>query len=247
MWDCIDMNYNINNSHIRDSKINFDESTHTYTFNGLIFKSVTTIVEECFEKFDADYWAKKKASSLGMTPQQVKGMWEKKGEEARNLGTQLHEKIERYYMGLSNTSDATYRLFEKFIEQYHLAPYRTEWAIYDEVYRIAGTLDFLNFQNGEFTIFDWKRSNKVIVCGQPEKCSKWGKRAFSPISHIHDTTYWHYALQVSIYRYILEKNYEIEVANSKLAVFHPDYNQPYVIDIPYMRDEVIAILNNRKY
>lgn len=239
-------NYNKNNSHIRDSRINFDEASHTYTYNGQVFKSVTTIVEECFEQFDAEYWSKRKAPSLGMSPQEVKAMWSKKGEEARNLGTQLHEKIERHYMGLSNSSDATYILFEKFIEQYHLSPYRTEWAIYDEDSKIAGTLDFLNFQNGEFTIFDWKRSNKIIVCGQPEKCSKWGKRAFNPISHVHDTTYWHYALQVSIYRYILEKNYGIKITSSKLAVFHPDYNQPYVIDIPYMRDEVIAVLRNRK-
>ena len=240
------MSYNLTNSHIRDSRISFDEASHTYTYHGQVFKSVTTLVEECFEQFDADYWSRKKAPSLGMTPQQVKDMWEKKGEEARNLGTQMHEKIERHYMGYSNTSDATYRLFEKFTETYKLNPYRTEWAIYDEESGIAGTLDFLNFQNGEFTIFDWKRSNKIIVGGKPEKFSKWGKRAFSPIAHVHDTTYWHYALQVSIYRYILEKNYGIRVSNSKLAVFHPDYNQPYVIDIPYMRDEVIAVFRNRR-
>lgn len=88
-------------------------------------------------------------------------------------------------------------------------PYRTEWAIYDEKLKIAGTLNFLDFQNGEFIIFNWKRSNKIVIRGQVEKSSKWGKRAFSPISHIHDTTYWYYALQVSIYRYILEKNYDI--------------------------------------
>ena len=240
------MNYNSTNSHIRDSRIKFDEASHTYTYNGQVFKSVTTIVEECFEQFDADYWSKKKAPSLGMTPQEVKDMWEKKGEEARNLGTQLHEKIERHYMGYSNTSDATYRLFEKFTETYRLKPYRTEWAIYDEETGVAGTLDFLNFQDGVFTIFDWKRSNKIIVCGQPEKYNRWGKRAFNPIAHVHDTTYWHYALQVSIYRYILEKNYGINISNSKLAVFHPDYNQPYVIDIPYMKDEVIAVLRNRR-
>lgn len=240
------INYNISNSHIRDSRINFDESSHSYSYNGQVFKSVTTIVEECFEQFDAEYWSKKKAPSLGMSPQEVKAMWARKGEEARNLGTLLHEKIERYYMGLSNSSDATFRLFEKFTETYKLKPFRTEWAIYDEETKIAGTLDFLNFQDGEFTIFDWKRSNKIIVCGQLEKCSKWGKRAINPIAHVHDTTYWHYALQVSIYRYILEKNYGIRVSNSKLAIFHPDYNQPYVIDIPYMKDEVIAILRNRK-
>lgn len=239
------MNYNIINSHIRDTQIDFDEASHTYTYNGLVFKSVTTIVEECFQQFDVNFWSKKKAPSLGMTPQEVKVMWEKKGEEARNLGTQLHEKIERYYMGLSNTSDPTYQLFEKFIETYKLKPYRTEWAIYDEETKIAGTLDFLNYQDGEFTVFDWKRSNKIMASGKPEKFNKWGKKAFKPISHIPDSKYWHYALQVSIYRYILEKNYGIKTSGGKLAVFHPDYNQPYVIEVPYMREEVVAVLKSR--
>lgn len=54
----------LNNAHMRDTRINFDEASHTYSGQGL--KSVTTIVEECFEQFDADFWSKNKASSLGM-------------------------------------------------------------------------------------------------------------------------------------------------------------------------------------
>lgn len=236
------MSYNVINKHLRDSRIKFDEARHEYSLNGEVFKSVTTIVSECFEQFDADYWAQRKAPGLGMSPEEVKAMWAAQGEKARNLGTQLHEKIERYYMGLPNEEDATYRLFQQFASGYCLTPYRTEWAIYDEDYKVAGTLDFLNFQDGVFTIYDWKRSNKVIVAGVPEKCSRWRKCAFAPISHIPDTTYWHYALQVSIYRYILEKNYGIVVSGSKLAVFHPDYACPYVVDVPYLKSEVEAVL-----
>ena len=238
--------YNELNKHSRDSLLQFDSENHIYTVNGCEFKSVTNIVEECFEQFDADYWAKKKASSLGMTPQQVKDMWERRGEESRNLGSQMHEKIERFYLGLPNTPDETYNLFCQFTKSHHLKPYRTEWGIYDEDSKVAGTLDFLNYDDGVFTIYDWKRSNKIIVNGQPEKNSRWGKKAFSPIDHVHDTTYWHYALQVSIYHYILEKNYGINVSAGRLAVFHPDYNRPYVVDVPYMRDEVMAVLRKNR-
>jgi hypothetical protein len=237
------MNYNQINHHDRDEHIHFDEASHTYTVSGRVFKSVTTLVGECFEQFDADYWAEKKAPAMGMTPEELKALWERKGEEARNLGTMMHEKIERHYLGLPNSSDDTYRLFEQFIDYYHLTPYRTEWTIYDEESGIAGTLDFLNLHQGIFTIFDWKRSNKILVCGAPETTNRWGKCAFSPISHIPDTIYWHYALQLSIYRYILEKNYGIHVSSGKLGVFHPDNGRPYVVDVPYMRNEVIALLN----
>lgn len=103
----------------------------------------------------------------------------------------------------------------------------------------------MNYENGVFTIYDWKRSNKVIASGRPEKISRYGKRALRPISHIPDTTYWHYALQVSIYRYILETKYGINVQDGHLAVFHPDYDTPYLVDVPYLRDEVVAVLNNK--
>ena len=238
------MNYNELNKHSRDAQIQFECDSHTYTYKGKVFKSVTTIVEDCFEKFNAHHWSIMKARSLGMTPEEVRAMWERKGEEARNLGTAMHEKIERYYMGLPNTSDDTYKLFTLFTKEYKLNPYRTEWAVYDEENGIAGTIDFLDCTDGIFTIYDWKRSNKIIVHGSPEKVSRWSKRALYPITHVSDTTYWHYALQVSIYRYILEKNYGIKVSRSRLAVFHPDYDRPYVVDIPYMKDEVIAVLQN---
>jgi len=239
------MNYNERNRHDRDALIHFESESHTYTFQGQVFKSVTTVVEECFEQFDADYWAARKAPGMGLTPEALKELWDRRGEEARTLGTMMHEKIERYYLGLPNASDETYQLFTQFTHYYQLSPYRTEWAIFDEDSRVAGTLDFLNCQDGVFTIYDWKRSNKLVVDGQPACESPWGKRAFAPIAHIPDTTYWHYALQVSMYRYILEKNYDIRASASRLAVFHPDNRRPYVLEVPYLRNEVIAVLNSR--
>lgn len=239
------MNYNETNKHVRDNQIRFDGDSHTYTINGSVYKSVTTLVEECFEQFDTDYWAKRKAPSMGMSIQEVKDLWARKAENSRNLGTLMHEKIERFYLGLPNDSDPTYKIFQQFTHEYELHPYRTEWAIFDEDSKIAGTLDFLDYQDGVFTIYDWKRSNKVVVRGKPEKISPWGKHALKPIQHVYDTTYWHYALQVSIYRYILEKNYGISVSHSRLAVFHPECYCPQVVDVPYMEKEVISILQNK--
>ncbi len=265
------MNYNQLNRHERDERLHFDAREHVYTIDGQVFRSVTTIVEDQFEKFDADYWAEKKALDLGLTPDEIKAQWAHKGEIARTLGTQMHEKIERYYLGLPSSPppqggrlragepspsgeleggqgglDETYQLFLRFTRQYHLTPYRTEWAIFDEDSRVAGTLDFLDLQDGVFTIYDWKRSNKILYQGQPDTVSRFGKTALQPIGHIPDTTYWHYALQVSIYRYILEKNYHIRTAAGRLAIFHPDYGRPHVVEVPYLREEAIAVLQHRK-
>ena len=55
----------------------------------------------------------------------------------------------------------------------------------------------------KFEIYDWKHSTKVVGENGMPIPDKYGKRAFAPISHVADTTFNHYALQLSIYRYIL--------------------------------------------
>lgn len=238
--------YNDRHKHERDDMLCFDEIEHRYSCGGRELESVTTIVENCFEKFDAEYWADRKARQLGRTTQEILDEWEAKACQARDLGTLMHDKIEKYYLGIESDSDDTFDLFLRFALDYELCPYRTEWRIFYEEYGIAGTLDFLECRDGRFVIYDWKRSTKLINNGVVERSSRFGKKALSPIKHIDDSTFYHYALQVSIYRYILEKKYDIVVSEGHLAVFHPDNKRYYLIDIPYLRDEVEAILAYRQ-
>ena len=237
-------NYNSRNAHQRDTLLHFDEEKHIYTLNGKPMSSVTTLVDEYFEKFDADYWAARKAPKLGITPEQLKARWEENAQRARDLGTAMHDKIEKHYMGIESQSDDTFDLFLQFTAHHTLHPYRTEWRIFDEEYGIAGTLDFLEYSDGIFTIYDWKRSEKLIKNGCVECDSPFHKTALPPISHISDTTYWHYALQVSIYRYNLEKNYGINISQNRLAVFHPNNGRYHLIDRPYLRNEVVTIFKH---
>lgn len=236
--------YNKTNAHKRDFLIHFNEEAHKYSINGKELISVTTLIEDCFPKFDADYWAAKKAAQLGTTAEALKAQWAAKAQLACELGTAMHDKIEKYYMGINSESDETFDLFLQFAKEHTLHPYRTEWRIYFEEYGVAGTLDFLEYQNGVFTIYDWKRSEKLVQNGTIERESRWGNKALAPVSHLSDTTYYHYALQVSMYRYILEQKYDIHVSQNRLAVFHPNNGRYHLIDIPYLRKEVIAILNN---
>lgn len=238
--------FNTQNAHHRDQLLKFDPEKHIYTHNSIVFKSVTTLVEECFEKFDTEYWAPRIAAKRGISETEIRKQWEEKAEEARTLGTNMHNKIESYYLGESPESDETYVLFEKFTRDYKLNPYRTEWAIYDEDLQIAGTLDFLDFTDNVFTIYDWKRSDKIVENGKEITTNRYNKTALPPINNIPDTTYWHYALQVSIYRYILKRKYDIDVAEGRLVVFHPSNSTYYVVkNLPYLEDEVKRIFGLR--
>ena len=239
------MNYNELNSHPRDSRLLFDPESHTYYIEGRPLKSVTTLVEECFPQFDALYWAHRKAPQEGLTPEELMAKWEAEACRARDLGTTMHVKIERYYLGEDSGDDTdAYRLFRCFAAVNRLYPFRTEWRIYLEEYGIAGTLDFLErTPDGTYNIYDWKRSRKLINrFGMVEATSPFRRTGSHTISHLPDCSYYHYALQVSVYRYILEQKYGINVNKMRLGVFHPSYSGYYIVDLPYLRNEVISIL-----
>ena len=231
--------YNLRNSHPQDIKIKFIPSTHTYEVDGVCLDSVTTFVTNCFPKFNAELYAKRKADRLGINYKEILDEWEKKGQESRDLGTAMHKKIEDYYLGKEPSDDETFKLFLMFANRIKLKPYRTEWAIYDWEYKIAGTIDFVDYQNEEYIIYDWKRSDKLISGnGLPIKKNQYDEKALPPIDHLDDSPYYHYALQLSLYKFILERNYNIKVSKLRLGIFHPTYHKPYILEIPYLEDEI---------
>ena len=49
---------------------------------------------------------------------------------------------------------------------------------------------------------------------------------YGPVSHLPDTNYWHYTLQLNLYRWLLEKHYGVVISEMALIVLHPD-NKTY--------------------
>lgn len=238
--------FNIRNQHWRDRNVTFRKADHLYIVDGTPLDSVTTFVKNCFPEFDSEFHAKRKAEALGITKEAVLEMWDKKGRESREQGTAMHEEIESYYLGKSVSTDSTFELFKIFANKITLKPYRTEWAVYDWEQKIAGTIDFVDYQNGEYIIYDWKRSDKLIAKnGLPIKNSQYGEKALPPIENLDDSPYYHYALQLSLYKYILEKNYGITVSKLRLGIFHPSYNKPYVLEMPYLKNEIDTLFGLR--
>lgn len=237
--------YNQRNKYLRDDLLSFNKERHTYMVNGKVLDSVTSLVTNSFPKFDTEEQAKHVASRNGMDIQEVIEMWEKKGKQSREQGTLLHEKIEKYYQGIDSPDDPAFQLFKQFARKITLKPYRTEWGVYDNDLGIAGSIDFVDCQNGEYSIYDWKRSDKLVANGLPVKNNKYGEKGNYPFEHLDNSPYYHYALQLSIYKYILERNYGIKVVHLRLGIFHPSYVKPYLLEMPYLGDEVNCLFNLR--
>lgn len=130
-------------------------------------------------------------------------------------------------------------------------PYRTEWRIYDEELMIAGTIDMIyKRQDGDFFMFDWKRSEKVvdgqgqIKLSDPNK--QYTKFAFGKLRHMTDDSYYKYLLQQNIYRHILESKYNIKISSMNLLILHPVYNNYHIVRLPRLENEVNYILETSR-
>ena len=232
------------NQHPRDAEIEFFPEPHVYQVGGENFKSATSLIDEYFEPFDTAFWSKYKSNQLGISKEEVLKQW----DTTAALGTSMHAQIEGYFLNGSKDTTKEFGYFLDFIRSHHsLKPYRTEWAIYHEKYRVAGTLDLLATNNGKFEIYDWKRSKNVvnIKYGTVMKHAYANKRGLGVLAHIPDTNYHKYCLQQSMYRYILEHKYGLEIAGAYLIVLHPKLKSYHKVEVTYYPNEIESILEEQ--
>jgi ATP-dependent exoDNAse (exonuclease V) beta subunit len=242
------------NRHERDSHILFDEGPHIYTIDGdSAFTSCTTWIHSHFSHFDADlildniFRGRRMQDPAykyyGRTREEIKAGWS--GNEAAQLGTAMHYDIECYYNGWEVKNDsAEYGYFLKFAEEYkHLKPYRTEWMVYYKEYKLAGSIDMVfEDEDGDLWIYDWKRTKEITTE------SFGNKKALTPvIGHLPDSNFYHYSLQLNLYRTILEEKYDKKIKGMCLVRLHPNnyFNTYERIEVPFMRTEIAALFESR--
>lgn len=240
--------FNLINSHPRDKRIEFYPEPHIYTIDKTPAPSASTIISKFFPEFDS-YG---KASSLspsnplyGLPVEEIVQTWNSRGMEAANKGTFLHEQIEKYYLGEHYEKTEEFHLFEQFVSDHkNIKPHRSEWRIFDEEHHIAGTIDLISKNGVGFDIYDWKRSKKVVDTynGEPITKDTWGNVGVGQLKDIDDTSYNRYCLQQSLYRYILEKNYNLTISKMYLVVLYPDNDRYYKVEVPYLKKRVEYIL-----
>ena len=234
----------------RDKNIIFVENGHKYFINGdSNYISVTTIVRSIFPKFDADGLIEKlildkNPKYIDKPPETIKLEWKNNGEMAAMEGTRLHRNIELYSNGIPVVDDSKeFNFFLVFKEKYpYLHAYRTEWFIYDQEFRIAGSIDMIykDIRDDTYHIYDWKRTKPFS-----SKSSK-NNVGFGPFSNIPNSNLWHYSLQLNIYKYLLEKNYNIIISSMTLCRLHPNSRSHKLVNIPDMTNEVEKIFNIRQ-
>lgn len=233
--------------HPRDAYLEFEPLSHTYTVCGDGgYTSVTTWIHSMFPRFDSERVARRKLGSRAKECD-VKALvdkWAQNGRESSSLGTDMHEAIELFYTKdqcLPETREIA--MFKAFVDDHeHLKPYRSEWAVWDDEAKLAGTIDMVyQLDNGHVAIYDWKR------CRMIRKVGYGGRTALHPaIDYVPDSNFWHYSLQLNVYRYMLESHYGLKVDHCALVQLHPEQKGYRVIRVPDLQADVATLYAERK-
>lgn len=122
-------------------------------------------------------------------------------------------------------------------------PFRTEWLVWHEDAKIAGSIDMVyrHRDTGRLHIYDWKRSKEIAAQNKFSRTT-----SSNPLLvDMPDSNYWHYALQLNIYKYILESKYDVLVDDLVLVRLHPN-NSPASYEcvpvpiMPHVADALFA-------
>jgi len=205
-----------------------------------------------------------------MTAEEIKSQWSQNGSNVSQLGTSMHYEIECFMNNPNLPIEYTHKelydyyinnekninnsefyktkeceFFFHFIQDFpNLKPYRTEWTIYHEDLKIAGSIDMV-YENPDKTlsIYDWKRVKNITTVNNFNSYA-----ITDSICHMPDSNFWHYTLQLNIYKAILEEKYNKVISELYLVRIHPDSeeNNYELIKLPILTTEIKDLFTQRK-
>ena len=90
-------------------------------------------------------------------------------------------------------------------------------------------------------MFDWKRVKQLKL-----KCFNYKAKGYYPINNIPNTNSYHYFLQLYLYKYLLEKNYDIKIEGLYVCQFYPTRGSYKILEAINMEKNIEEILRIRK-
>ena len=245
------------NPFAQDSRIHFDEPSHTYTFDGQrVGRSVTGLLHQFSNEFDAaaalaamkrsPEWEAKKATleeqGLGTADHDFLERWSLNGKVQRSRGTLMHFHCECMVNNVeveephSPEFQQARAIYAQLLDM-GLQPWRSELSMYSTMLQCARQADVvMRAQDGTLVVVDWKRTKQLVYE------NGFGSLKY-PLSHLPDSNYWLYALQLNTYAFFLESaSHLYHVSDLFLAVAHPAISCGQLVRVPRMRAEVDAII-----
>ena len=202
----------------------FKASDHSYRSiedTGIEWISVTTLVSHFKKPFDAKAVAQKvsknkKSKWAGIDPQIIQDIWNNESTRSTTLGSWYHNQREDDLCALASMeregvtvpvfkpSEVKEGVKEAPLQKLELGVY-PEHMVYLRSAGLCGQSDLVEVVNGKVNIIDYK-TNKEI---KKESYVNWeglSEKMAHPVNNLDDCNFYHYALQLSIYMYIILKH-----------------------------------------
>jgi hypothetical protein len=218
---------------LNDDRLQFDEPSHTYTWEGEeCLTSVTTLLKGFFP-FDADAVAtdlgkrSRNPKYKGKSKEEILQLWDDK----RELGSRVHLFIENYLKGefVEITCPREQGIYN-WLQRFNYEDAIPEQIICHPHWGVAGMIDALIKIKGKWYIYDWKTDARIDTQGfKGEMCT--GELCMFP-----KCNFTKYQFQLSIYNLLLSTSrYDIDIAGLKVVHISEEgickeYTVPYLPD-----------------
>ena len=217
-----------------------DHSYNSINTEGIDWVSVTTLVSHFKKPFDAKKVAEKvsknkKSKWFGINPLEIQNIWNCESARATALGTYYHDQRENDICSFASMekNGITIPVIQPLPlkDGLKIAPIqKLEPGIYPEhmVYLksagICGQSDLVEVVNNTVNIIDYK-TNKEIKKESYVNWDGFSEKLSNPLNNLDDCNFNHYALQLSVYMYIILKhNPKLKVGKMLIhhVIFHED-------------------------
>lgn len=238
----------------------FYPQDHHYEYKGKrVGISVTTFIHEYANEFNEQEMAEKSATKYNKSINEILNDWHYKRDFSCDKGTTIHEYIQSLFSGNKyrkltfdeskeylDAVDKCQRQADNFYNDYkdrleHLAD---EYTVGSDEYNISSNIDhlFINKLTGGLILVDYKTNKEMS--GYNKKPYK--KAMKVPLNHLNDDAYNHYKIQLSIYKYLVEKYTDLEFEEMFIVYFSENIENYEIIEVPYLYKEVKNILELRR-
>ena len=193
---------------------------------------------------EADDDVEEFAFSRAMSDTEIADAWARNGRIASHKGTEAHYGAECFFNGLplrwwEPDMQVLLDFCKTTLVPRGIVAAHTEREIVCLDADLAGSIDLIvwDARNGVHHIIDHKRSDKL------QGSLRGFRKMAAPFKHLDDCKGAAYALQTSIYQYILERDYGMTIGDRVLLSLHAD--RPFVTSVPYLRAEVEFLIETR--
>lgn len=195
-----------------------------------------------FEKIDIAAFEQKKA--------EIDAEWLQKSEEAKQTGTSVHDMLHNMLCtdlprcqsyGIPTDKYAV-EATENFLKSDGLFPeFKIEIPL-DDDYTLVGIADLIIKDGNKIKIIDYKTADKIELKSHYEVSKRHSKKFKYPLSSVDDCNYNEYALQLSIYAWMLRQlNPEFEIES--LEIYHiQEMKLKKVYPVTEMKKEVEKLI-----